>query len=54
MIVNYRKRGMLHQEIFTAEIDYSHLQPIVVKNMPQITNAREIGVKIFFDDKLVC
>ncbi len=47
-------RSTVYQEAFTTQIDYSHPSPIMIKNMPMIQNAREIGVQIFFDDKMVC
>ena len=47
-------RRLIYQESFSVGLDYANPGNIVIRNMPVIPNTRELGIKVFFDDKLVC
>lgn len=50
----FNTRRLIYQESFSVGLDYANPGNIVIRNMPVIPNTRELGIKVFFDDKLVC
>lgn len=50
----FHSRGMVYQDTFATDLDYANPKNIIVRNMPTIPNAHELGIKVFFDNKLVC
>ena len=51
----FNARSTVHQESLEAELDITNPGSVfTITGLPDIPSAKEIGIKIYFDDKLLC
>ena len=51
----FNARTIVHQESIEAQVDVRKSgSSLTITGLPNIANARDIGIKVYFDDKLMC
>lgn len=50
----FNARTVIKQEYLDVALDTVNLKPLTVKNLPNVPGAKNLGIEILFDDKLVC